>query len=271
MSQTSMPVDLDLGPNPGRRVGLARAQLSHLFPAADFPLHLGYGPVPAGFRQVEAWRVVPNRRSPRFLVPPDPAQAARLVLSHNALRSPRVALTRRAAALAMRPLAALQGDTLLRLSVPQDVSEQAVEDGVVTVHLARRVPTAVSTALSLRDFHPRAKPTVQLADASGRVVAFAKVASDPATGERVSAEAELLARFGAALTTPDAELSLPRVLDVGSCGPFTYSVVEPLPDTVRRIGAGRAAGLHRRPGRRDGGAGCHHVVAGGVRTGRERP
>ncbi len=84
-----------------------------------------------------------------------------------------------------------------------------------------------------------------------------------------------MARFGAALATPGPALSLPRVLDVGSCGPFTYSVVEPLPDTVRRIGpdqddrgAAGPGGVHRRPsaaaGRPwvppPGGRGCYERV-----------
>jgi hypothetical protein len=182
MSQTSAAVIVELGQKPSTRVNLARAQLMHLFPAVGFPLHLGYGAPPSGYRQVEAWRVIPNRHSPRFLVPTDPAAAARLVVSHNALRPPRVAWTRRAAALAMRPLAGLAGEQgLLRLSVPTEVSPHDVENGVITVHLARRVPAAAATAISLRDFHPRAKPTVQIADATGRVAAFAKVASDPAS------------------------------------------------------------------------------------------
>jgi len=93
----------------------------------------------------------------------------------------------------------------------------------------------VATAISLRDFHPRAKPTVQLTDVDGVVVAFAKVASDPATAERVLTEADLLTRLGAGLDRPDSPIRLPRVLDSGRSGPFAYSVVEPLPQEARRI------------------------------------
>ncbi len=234
------PVEFDLGPSGAHdtdRMDAVRAQLGHLFPAAPFPLHLGYGPIPAGYREVEAWRVIPNRTAPRFLVPVRAAAARRMVLSHNGLRTTKVAATRRLAALAMGPMALVQRErTILRLSVPAGTGDAAVDDAVITRHLLRRVPGAVATAVSLRDFHPRAKPTVQLLDERGTVVAFAKVASDPATGERVLTEAALLDQLGTGLDVEGSPIRLPRVLDVGRCGPFAYSVVEPLPDDARRVG-----------------------------------
>jgi hypothetical protein len=230
-------VALELGPEQGRRAHLARAQLGHLFPPVGIPLHLGYGPVPPGYREVESWRVIPDRRSPRFLVPADPAAAARLVLSHNALRPPRVAAMRRLAAIAMRPLARRQGEAgLLRLSVPDPVTDDDVAAAVITRHLAHRVPGARSTAVSLRDFHPRAKPTVQVAAADGTVLAFGKVAADPATGARVLAEADLLAGVGPALRAAGARVQVPTVLDAGTCGPFRFSLVAPLPASATRVG-----------------------------------
>ncbi|MBL8929995.1 MAG: hypothetical protein JNL54_07730 [Kineosporiaceae bacterium] len=254
-SSNSIPVQIDLGDGTssgqsGRlgddvsaaetrtiRLHTARAQLEHLFPPVSFPMRLAYGEVPPGWREIEVWRVIPSRRSPRFLVPVEPSAAARLVLSHNGLRTRREAATRRLAALAMRPLALSTGrHNLLRLSAPADVSDHDIDDAVITRHLRRRLPEATSTAISLRAFHPRAKPTVQLLDDRGRVVAFAKVASDPATGERVLTEADLMETLGADLDTEDSPIRLPRVLDTGRCGPFAYSVVEPLPVDARRVG-----------------------------------
>ena len=163
------------------------------------------------------------------------ASARACVLAHNRLRRPRVAATRLIAAAGMAPLAIAQGSRgILRLSAPQDVTDDAVDQAVITRHLRRRVPAAVDTMVSLRDFHPRAKPTVQLLDRTGTVVAFAKVASEAATGERVMSEARLLAELGPLLDRPDSPVRLPRLLDHGRCGPFTYSVVQPLPARVRR-------------------------------------
>ncbi|MFN8078126.1 MAG: hypothetical protein U0Q19_01040 [Kineosporiaceae bacterium] len=240
--QAAVPVEIDLGHGhqtsrpEDERMRVVRAQLEHLFPPARFPMRLAFGAVPEGWREIEAWRVIPRRDAPRFLVPVEPTAAARTVLSHNGLRTRKVAATRRLAALAMRPLAAVTGDrTVLRLSAPDRIDDADIEQAVITRHLRRRLPQATSTAISLRDFHPRAKPTVQLVDDDGRVVAFAKVASDPTTGERVLTEADLMDQLGAGLDPAISPIRLPTVLDTGRCGPFAYSVVEPLPDDARRV------------------------------------
>jgi hypothetical protein len=231
---TTVPatVTIDLGPG-SPRVDAARAQLAHLFPAADVDLHIGYGPPPPGHRVVDAWRVIPSTRVPLFLVPVDPAAARRLLVSHNGLRGPKVRAARTAASVAVAGIAVASGRRgILTVSVPAGVDDAQVDDAVVTRHLRRRVPGAAATAISLRAFHPLAKPTVQVADAGGRIVAFTKVASDVATAGRVEREARLMRELGAEL---DGPVRLPRVLDEGRCGPFTVSVVEPLPQ--RTIGA----------------------------------
>ncbi|MFZ0160497.1 MAG: hypothetical protein WAL50_15830, partial [Kineosporiaceae bacterium] len=135
--------------------------------------------------------------------------------------------------------------TVLRLSAPTEIGDAALDEAVITRHLLRRVPGAVATAVSLRDFHPRAKPTVQLLDERGAVVAFAKVASDPATGDRVLTEAALLDQLGLGLDGEASPIRLPRVLDMGRCGPFAYSVVQPLPDDARRVGQDQDARVLR--------------------------
>lgn len=230
MSPLTDGVTIDLGPS-SPRVDAARAQLAHLFPAAAFPLRVGFGALPDGYREVDAWRVVPSTRLPLFLVPVDAAAARRLLVSHNGLRGPKVRAARTAASLAVGGLAAVARDRgVLRVGVPHDVPDDDVERAVVTRHLRRRVPGAAATAVSLRAFHPLAKPTVQVTGPDGRVLAFTKVASDPATAVRVEREATLLASLGAGL---DGLVRLPRVLDRGTCGPFTVSVVEPLPHRTR--------------------------------------
>jgi hypothetical protein len=231
VTTTAGQVRIDLGPS-SPRVDAATAQLRHLFPATGVDVHVGYGPPPAGYRVVDAWRVIPSAARPLFLVPVDAAAARRLLTSHNRLRGPKVRAARTAASLAVAGLAALSGDrTVLRASVPDDVPDDVVDAALVTRHLRRHVPGAVATAVSLRAFHPLAKPTVQVTDARGHVVAFTKVASDPATGARVEREAVLLRDLGAGL--PGPAVRLPRVLDHGTVGPFTVSVVEPLPQATR--------------------------------------
>jgi hypothetical protein len=208
-------------------------QLGQLLPIGAVPLHVGFGPVPAGYRVVEAWRAVPGPHDPRYLVPVDRPAARRVLVSHLRLREPRVRLQRRVAAAALAPLSAWYRDrSVLRVSVPGDVGDDVVDELFVTRHLVRLVPGAGGTALSLRGGHARAKPTVELVDGAGVVVAFAKVAADPATAARVRREATLLRRFGDALGTR-GPLRLPRLLGEGDAGTFTYSVAEPLPQAVR--------------------------------------
>jgi hypothetical protein len=230
VSSTHPALTIDLGPS-SPRVDAARAQLLHLFTGAEVDVHVGYGPPPPGHRVVDAWRVIPSARAPLFLVPVDASAARRLLVSHNRLRGPRVRASRTAASLAVAAIAALSRDRgVLRVSVPRTVGDDAVDDAVVTRHLRRRVPGAAATAVSLRAFHPLAKPTVQVTDRRGNVVAFTKVASDAATAVRVERETDLLSDLGAGLRGP---VRLPRVLDAGRCGPFTVSVVEPLPQRTR--------------------------------------
>ena len=211
-------------------------QLGQLLPVGAVPLHVGFGQVPTGHRVVEAWRAVPGPADPRYLVPVDLAAARRVLVSHLRLREPRVRLQRRAAAAAVAPLAAWYRDRgVLTVSVPRDLGDDLVDELFVTRHLVRLVPGATGTALSLRGGHARAKPTVQLVDDTGAVLAFAKVASDPATAARVRREATLLRRFGDALGT-GGRLRLPALLATGAAGgagAFTYSVAEPLPQAVR--------------------------------------
>jgi hypothetical protein len=217
-------------------------QLGQLLPLGAVPMHVGFGPVPAGSRVVEAWRAVPGPHDPRYLVPVDRPAARGVLLSHLRLRDPRVRLQRRAAAAAVAPLSAWYRDrAVLRVSVPADVGNDVVDQLFVTRHLVRLVPGADGTALSLRGGHARAKPTVQLVDSAGAVVAFAKVASDPATAARVRREADLLRRFADALGTR-GPLRLPRLLADGDGASFTYSVAEPLPQAVR---GGREDDLER--------------------------
>jgi len=239
----SSRVDLDLGPATSPRAARRRqgvvAQLEHLFPAGDVDLTLRYGPVPAGSQPVAQWRVVPGPADPQFLLPVRPAAARRVLTSHNRLRGPKVRALRRGAALAVGPLAAALGErAVLRLTAPAGVLPAELDAAVITRHLLSTVPGAVSTAISLRSFSARAKPTVQLLDAAGHVLAFAKVSSDGATGARVQREAQLLHAIGERCS---GTVRLPRVLATGRCGPHAYSVVEPLPHRARGLRPGDEA------------------------------
>jgi len=230
-------VQIDLaGPARARQrcqVAAARQQLAQLFDGSGIPVRIGYGPVPPGHRVVESWRVLPGPADPRFLVPLDPAVARRVLVSHNRLRSGRVRWQRRAAALAVGPLRRLRGErSELHLSVPREIPGDEVGRELITQRMLGTVPGAGHTAISLQRFHPRAKPTVQLVGGDGRIVGFAKVATDPETARRVGREADLLGRVPAGLEGP---ISLPEVLGSRTDGPVAYSVTAPLP--VRARGA----------------------------------
>lgn len=74
-------------------------------------------------------------------------------------------------------------------------------------------------------------------------------------------------QLGAGLDPAISPIRLPAVLDAGRCGPFAYSVVEPLPDDARRVSADDEALVLRALAVFGAGRGRAHHAVGPDRTG----
>ena len=195
-------------------------------------------------RQPDARRsylILPNLAHPRLLVPRRTRRAAAGAVRGYGEQS---SATRRAAVrLAASALAAGAGDPLLRdrLEVVEPQAQTAAERGDDTIedHLARELGRPVLVSLHLGPARANRKPVLQLLDAGGGTVGFAKVATTALAGRLVAAEAEtlgMLARAGLTHLTP------PRVLSGGSWRGLEVLVQSPLPvRQPRRPSAARLA------------------------------
>lgn len=168
---------------------------------------------------------LPRAAAATVLVPRTPASAAAAVLrAHRApvgarARSRHFLVVAAARAGAVRLLA--RGDRLLDLtgrdlSVLEDVSSVVDVPTVVGVHLGP----------------PRAnrKPILQLVDAQGTTVAFAKVGTNDLTRRLVRAEAEALQLLA---ETPVRHLLVPQVLSSRRSGSHEVLVLAPFDPTSR--------------------------------------
>jgi hypothetical protein len=183
----------------------------------------------AGARR--SYLILPSLARPRLLVPRRTRRAAGgAVRGYGEQSSP----ARRAAVrLAAGALTAGAGDPLLRDRLEIGGGE-TVED-----HLARELGRPVLASLHLGPARANRKPVLQLLDADGHTVGFAKVATTELAGRLVAAETETLrtlARAGLTHLTP------PQVLSGGSWRGLEILVQSPLPvRQPRRPSAARLA------------------------------
>ncbi len=188
---------------------------------------------PAGVRR--SYLILPSLAHPRLLVPRRTRRAAGGAVRGYGEQSS--AAHRAAVRLAAAALTAGAGDPLLRdrlaVAGPQTGAD-TIED-----HVSREVGRPVLVSLHLGPARANRKPVLQLLDADGGTVGFAKVATTELTGRLVAAETETLrtlARAGLTHLTP------PRVLSGGSWRGREILVQSPLPvRQPRRPSAARLA------------------------------
>ena len=170
-------------------------------------------------RQPDAHRsylILPSLAHPRLLVPRRTRRAAAGAVRGYGEQSS--AARRAAVRLAAGALRAGAGDPLLRdrLEVvePQTGQQTGPWRGAETIedHLARELGRPVLVSLHLGPARANRKPVLQLLDAGGGTVGFAKVATTALAGRLVAAEAETLRRLARAGLT---HLTPPRLLSGG--------------------------------------------------------
>jgi hypothetical protein len=184
---------------------------------------------PAGAQR--SYLILPSLAHPRLLVPRRTRRAAGGAVRGYGEQSS--AARRAAVRLAAAALTAGAGDPLLR-----DRLEVAGGD-TIEHHLARELGRPVLVSLHLGPARANRKPVLQLLDANGGTVGFAKIATTALTGRLVAAETETLrtlARAGLTHLTP------PRALSGGSWRGLEILVQSPLPvRQPRRPSAARLA------------------------------
>lgn len=192
------------------------------------------GPLPAGHRTVARYAVVPSPARARFLLPLGSTRAtAASLLAYNALRPTQV----RAVRAVLGGVARLGGIELARfpaltVSVPDAV---AVDQALLVHRLAALLGWGpVYAACGVRPPDPNHKPTLQLFDASGGPLGFAKIGWNDATRALVTAEAAALRELPAFTGVADHPVA-PRLLTETGWAGQAVAVVEPLPPAVRGL------------------------------------
>ncbi|WP_432831730.1 hypothetical protein [Dactylosporangium sp. CA-092794] len=171
-----------------------------------------------GERAVE-YLVIPNARRPRLLVPADDRRVAAAAVRRYAEPQSRLArLKRDAVVAALRTgLSGLLLRDRLTLSPGADT---------IDAYLGRTVGAGLRLSVHIGPARANRKPVLQLLDAAGQTVAFAKLGTSALTRELVRAEGNALAAVGSAGLRA---VRVPGVLHAGQWGEHEVLVQSALP------------------------------------------
>jgi hypothetical protein len=179
-----------------------------------------------------SYAVVPFASRPRFLAPLASRRiASKSLRAYNSLRPRNVRMARTGlSVLAQIGTFSLPIASRLTVTAPADIPRADID---LAHHLSLELSVdGLVGACGVRPPDPNHKPTLQLFDASGGVVGFAKVGWNDATRELVSREAAALEQVDR--SSPDHPIVPRVVLTTQWCGQ-TVVVVEPLPSRIRGI------------------------------------
>ncbi|GAA2391168.1 hypothetical protein [Dactylosporangium salmoneum] len=172
----------------------------------------------SGDQPVE-YLVIPNARKPRLLVPADDRRVAAAAVRRYAEPQSRLArLKRDAVVTALRTgLSGLLLRDRLRLHPAADT---------IDAYLARALGTGLRLSVHIGPARANRKPVLQLLDAAGNTLAFAKLGTSALTRTLVRAEADALAAVGSAGLSA---VQVPSVLHAGQWGEHEVLVQSALP------------------------------------------
>ena len=182
--------------------------------------------VPAG----DAVGILPSPSKPRLLAPVTPRRAASsAVLRYSAQQG----WLRRGAGVGLA--------VAVRLGYPGRRSGyrrvHAAGPGSITAHLAHILGQPVSTSLSLSPDRANRKPVLQVFDAGGRTIAFAKVGASELSAQLVRNEGAALAELARAELSA---LVVPRALSLTTWRDMPVLVMSALPTvSLRRVSDAR--------------------------------
>lgn len=192
------------------------------------------GAVTAGWRTVDSFGVLPSASHPRLLLPLSSGRAAAQAVRDHA--SHRLAV-RVAKPLVARAVRHRLGRRLLRdrvcVSVPGGMPSDAFPRQLVKEYLREVLGREdLEMAVKFDAPRPHRKPTLQLLDAEGRVLAYAKVGWNPVTRQLVRTEANVLQQLDR-LPSPSS-FEVPSVLHAGRWQGLELLVIAPLATGPRR-------------------------------------
>lgn len=183
-----------------------------------------------------AWQIVERhgiaslRGSARMLLPLRRRAAARCLVSYASLRPLRRNLIRRASAvLLLLGLPGMRDQIVLEARRGSPAAEVETVAGAIRKH---RGAPELEFAMPVRRTANR-KALLQVIDARGAIVGFAKLGWNEASSSGVQVECEALRR----LDGGGDGLRAPRVLLDAQANGFPYLLTEPLPHDLRRVGA----------------------------------
>jgi hypothetical protein len=192
------------------------------------------GTVPAGYRPLERFAVVPNLARARFLVPLASRRAAWASLSrYNTLRRFRNRVPRRVIGAGMRAgIAQRVLHDRLTVCIADSVPDQDLPGWWIDAHLRELLDVPrVTMAIGVGAHSAFHKPTLQLVAPDGHAIGYAKVGCNRVTRSLVRNEARALAAHTA---RPLARLATPRLLAAGAWNGLELVISTPLPVEVRR-------------------------------------
>jgi hypothetical protein len=192
---------------------------------------------PTGFRLIDAYALVPDAASPRYLLPLSSRRlTARSLQLYSSLRSPLRRVLRVAAGMGLR-VGLVQPWLRDRIYIHarRDASMDDLAEISLTHHLAKLFDEDRITALiSLGGAGPYAKPVMQVLSTSGTPIGFVKVGWDDVTARLVANEARMLRLCeGSRLRT----VQVPRLISASTWNDLELTVAAPLPEDVRRYSA----------------------------------
>lgn len=190
-----------------------------VFPDPGLRLTVGRSPTASA-----RYAVIPSLENAKFLLPlASRTVTAASVLAYNALRPPRVRLSRAV----IGTLARVGALGVTRAPV------LSVEGGeLLWEHLAGLLGTgSLHAAIGIRPPDPHHKPTLQLFDDDGTPRGYAKIGWNDGTRAMVRAEAATLADLPTGPGVPAA----PRLLLHTRWQDREIAIIEPMPGDVRRI------------------------------------
>ncbi|MGC4806594.1 hypothetical protein [Micromonospora sp. DT233] len=181
------------------------------------------------------YAVVPSAARPRLLVPVGSRRAAAGAVRHSTeAQGPKARLRRAVLATAFRT-------GLGRLAFRDRLVVDAAADSL-DAHLAAVLGRPALLSIHIGPARANRKPVVQLLDAAGDPIGYAKLGVDPLTRALVDAEAAALARL-AGLDLPG--IAVAEVLHHGGWGGHALLVQSALPVGLPRAAPARAAEAER--------------------------
>lgn len=191
---------------------------------------LGGRPEPH-WREVERYRVIPSASRATMLFPDRPrAAAVGAMLNHRGLRRP-VPNLQRAVLGTMRYAGVSPPFTVLSVQVATRLGSQAPALPLAT--LADALGTGPVYASMRVNLSSNRKPLLQVVDASGRSVGFAKFAWGPASARAVESEREALREVGGR----PGPVRAPGLLAQGDFHGHPFVVTAPIPPESLGLGS----------------------------------